>query len=234
MKVYVDGMNADITLDEKTHHYSCVPRDMTENSFYVNDNSQLSGTGIISLFQKYSFEEPNWSMYLGIVRKRNPEKQWAVMNAIKNMKYAYSEHMDWRKSRGTELHLKAERGELPKIENMIDKLNWDKENNIIIRELKMFTQFNGIDIAGTIDLMILNNKTFEIILVDYKFSNVNKKSYLDKQLNIYMAFLESIGFTCRGLKGVTIKDNEEMTIHSIVNKRYDMEAIVKVVGYFNE
>lgn len=232
MKIYIDKINSDISLNEETHIYSVT----TKDGLIINGN-QLSTTTLIGMFQEFSFEDPKWGMYAAIAKKYFPDKGGMVAGSFKIAQDAMKTHLDMRKERGTALHLKAENKQLLKIENLISKIINSNKNIFRINELKFFVNSEeeyGFNLTGTIDVVLLNKEKKEVVLIDYKFSNQNKHRYLEKQLNIYMAVLKKIGLTCKTLIGLTIHDNETIETSIIEDKEFKLETLLEIGKYFRK
>ena len=228
-KLILNGINGKVELYEEVHKYQC----SLKNGILIHSDNQLSITKIISQFQVYSFEPANFGMYGAIIKKYHPNERdaWRIFKLATD---SMATHLEYRSSRGTELHKKAELKQIPYIENLIEELNWDKENVIVARELMFYLKTDLFDLPGTIDIVMINRLTNEVQLVDFKFSNGNKRDYLDKQLNLYMAILKLANFKCRGLIGLTIKDDETITLSKIENKDYDLKSIMTTINYFRK
>lgn len=231
-KLFMHGFdNVEILMDED-HIYTLKIKDQ-----HYRARKQISITGLIGEHKDFTWHETNYEMLLAIYKKVcGKSEAYKMRQWVMKLKEINEEYTTMKARRGTIMHEAVENGKIDRLESLINKLKmYLGPNQTIIREQRMYLYTEGdyYDLPGTIDLLMIDNDTKEVILCDWKFSNMNKKPLLEKQLNLYATLLSLRGYVVKKLVGVTIKSTNEITVHNIERKEFDIDSEIISYTQFN-
>lgn len=231
-KLFMHGFDDVEVLMDENHIYT-----LKVKGKHYQARKQISITGLIGEHKNFTWHETNYEMLLAIYKKVcGKSEAYKMRQQVTKLKEINEEYITMKARRGTIMHEAVENGKIDRLESLINKLKmYLGPNQSIVREQRMYLYTEGIyyDLPGTIDLLMIDNDTKEVILCDWKFSNMNKKPLLEKQLNLYASLLSLRGYVVKKLVGVTIKSTNEITVHNIERKEFDIDSEIISYTQFN-